>query len=185
MTTPSIPDAAGTALILVDIQEKLLPAISSHEDIVRRQKILVGAAKNLPLHVIVTEQYPKGLGRTVPEISSLFDPAWPLIEKTSFSCFGEPAFRTLLKASPFKSLIVAGIETHVCIQQTVLDALDDGYRVFVPEDAVGSRKEPEKAAALRLLARRGAAVTSVESVLFMLMRDSRHPAFKAISALIK
>jgi nicotinamidase-related amidase len=179
------PNAETAALILVDMQEKLLKSIINTELIVARQKILLQAAELLNLDVIVTEQYPHGLGNTIPELRVCLTGKMPIIEKTSFSCFGEPNFSIAVNAKRRLSIAVTGVETHVCVLQTALDAISRNYQVFILEDTVSSRSLSDKNSAISLLLHQGAVITTVEAYLFMLMRGSTHPAFKSISKLIR
>ena len=179
------PDTNTAVLLLIDMQEKLVKAMSSNAECVARQQVMLEAAKIAGLDVIITEQYPQGLGHTLPELSALFNPAWPVIEKKSFSCFGEPQFIGSLKSKARKSIAVMGIEAHVCVQQTVLDALNQGYQVFVLEDTLSSRKPSDMQTGLSLLRDQGAIITTVESYLFMLMKSAEHPGFRQIAKLIK
>ena len=179
------PATDTAVLLLIDMQEKLAKAMSSAEQCLTRQKIMLEAAGILGLDTIITEQYPQGLGHTVPELSGLFKPEWPVIEKKSFSCFGEPLFCSRLKSKSRKSVAIMGIEAHVCVFQTVIDALEQGCQPFVLEDALSSRNPSDMAAALRLLRHQGAIVTTVESYLFMLMKSADHPSFRQIARLIK
>lgn len=179
------PEADTSLLVIVDMQEKLLPVIHGKEEIVRRQRILLSAASVIGMAAVVTEQYPKGLGVTVGEISENFPADSCKIEKRTFSCFGSPEFREAIGRKTVKTLIIAGIETHVCVLQTALDAINSGYSVFIPEDAVGSRSESDKSVAIRLMRNTDIVVSGSESILFMLLRDSRHPGFREISRLIK
>lgn len=178
------PDPARLAVVIVDMQEKLLPAMDASAAIVRQHGILVQGAKALKLPVLATEQYPKGLGPTVPELKALLDPA-ATFEKTAFSCFGSAAFADAVVAGGFRQVAVAGVETHVCVQQTVLDALARGLEVFLLADAVSSRSPANRETALRLMLHAGAAVTSVESLLFDCLRDAAHPEFRTISKLVR
>jgi len=179
------PATETAVLLLIDMQEKLIKAMSSAGQCLARQKIMLEAAGILGLDTIITEQYPQGLGHTLPELSGLFKPEWPVIEKKSFSCFGEPSFCSRLKSKSRKTVAVMGIESHVCVLQTVFDALEQGYQVFVLEDTLSSRNPSDMTTALRLLRHQGAIVTTAESYLFMLMRSADHPAFRQIAKLIR
>ena len=179
------PDTNTAALLLIDMQEKLVKAMSADTQYIVRQKIMLEAAAVIGLDTIITEQYPQGLGHTLPELSALFKPGWPVIEKKSFSCFGEPQFTGSLKSKARKSIAVMGIEAHVCVQQTVLDALNQGYQVFILEDTLSSRKPSDMQTGLNLLRDHGAVITTVESYLFMLMKTADHPGFRQIAKLIK
>jgi nicotinamidase-related amidase len=184
------------------MQEKLLPAMDGAAAVVRQHGILLQGARALKLSVLATEQYPKGLGVTVPELKPLLDPA-ATFEKTAFSCFGSAAFTYALAAggaggfahethetarqagAGFTQIAVAGVETHVCVQQTVLDALARGLEVFLLADAVSSRSPANRETAIRLMRDAGAVVTSVESFLFDCLRDAAHPEFRTISRLVR
>jgi nicotinamidase-related amidase len=179
------PATETGALLLIDMQEKLAKAMSSSEHCLARQKIMLEAAGILGLDAIITEQYPQGLGHTLPELSGLFKPEWPVIEKKSFSCFGEPLFCSRLKSKSRKTIAVMGIESHVCVFQTVIDAMEQDYQPFVLEDTLSSRNPSDMTTALRLLQHQGAIITTVESYLFMLMKSADHPSFRQIAKLIR
>jgi len=180
-----IPEIDSSVLVVIDIQERLISAMSDMDRCLKKSQIMLNAAKTLALDLIVTEQYPRGLGRTIPLLQELFEHRWPIIEKTTFSCCGETQFMIELEKKKRRSIAVMGIETHVCVQQTVLDALAEGYQVFVLSDAVTSRSREDRQIALNLMRDAGAVITTVEAYLFMLMRDAKHPQFKTISKLIR
>ena len=179
------PTVENALLVVVDLQAKLMPAMSHTESIIDRAEIIVRGAAELGLDIAVSEQYPQGLGSTLPEISTWLPDNAPVIEKRCFSVFGSPEFNTFLSKRKREVLIFAGVEMHVCLLQSVLDARAAGYEVIVVADAVGSRKDSDRDLALEMARAAGAAVLSSESVLFMLMRDSGNPHFKAVSKLIK
>lgn len=182
----NLPNCFDPVLITVDLQERLVPSVFNPDDVVGRASVLLRGAAELGVPVIATEQYPKGLGNTIPAVAETFVPEKSVVvAKTSFSVFGEEKFREELAKLRPHSLIFCGIETQVCILQSVFDALEAGYPVIVAGDAVSSRKESEKLLALESLRQAGAWVLSTESILFMLMKDSLHPSFKAVSKLIK
>ena len=181
-----VPEAESTALLFIDMQERLLGAMP--EDIsatIAKQKILLEAAKLLKLKVIVTEQYPKGLGHTTEELSSMFDPTWEVIEKSTFSSLGESAVRAELKTKTVKTVIIAGIEAHVCVLQTAIDSIAKGYQTIILTDAVNSRSSVDRDIAFTTAQSAGVILMTVESMLFVLMRDSKHPAFRAVSKLLQ
>ena len=181
-----IPETESTALLFIDMQERLLKAMP--EDIsatIAKQKILLEALRLLKLKVIVTEQYPKGLGSTAKELSSMFDPEWSIIEKSTFSSLGGPAVRAELQKKAIKTIILAGIETHVCVLQTAIDSIAKGYQTIILTDAVNSRSQTDKNIAFKTAQSAGAVLMTVESMLFVLMRDSKHPEFRAISKLLR
>jgi len=168
------------ALIVVDIQEKLLPPIFQKEQMLRNSALLVRAAGVLKIPAIVSTQYAKGLGKTVPEIASLL-PETEAIDKDRFSCFGSDVFCTLLKRLPGNrnTLLLCGMESHICVMQTALAALREGYLVHVASDAVSSRTEWNwKIGLERMRAAAGAVLSSTEMMIYELMRSSSSPAFK-------
>ncbi len=171
-------------LVLVDYQERLMPAMAEKEALVEN---VVKLAKGCGIHevpIIVTQQYTKGLGETVQTIREAVDNFNP-IEKTSFSCYGEPGFVEALEKTGRKTVILAGIETHVCVLQTALDLVEHGYRVFLPADCVSSRKLSDKSYGEVRMGSIGVTITSCESVLFELTKDAKDEHFKAISNLVK
>ena len=178
------PDTAKLAIVIVDMQEKLLPAMADGAAVLRQHGILLQGAQAMKLPVFATEQYPKGLGFTVPELKPLLDPA-KTFEKTTFSCFGAAAFADAVAAGGHQQLVIAGIETHVCVQQTVLDALARGLEVFLLADGVTSRSPANRDTALELMRAAGAVVTSTESFLFDCLRDATNPDFRTISKLVR
>lgn len=151
--------------------------------LVRDITFLARAAQLLQIPVVATEQYPKGLGPTVPGLTPLLGHA--PIAKLAFSCLGCDPFKELLATMGRRQIVVAGIEAHVCVLQTTLDLLESGNQVFLPADAVDSRRESDKQAALRRLERDGAVPTTAETTVFEWLRGADHPAFKAVSQLVK
>jgi len=176
---------AETALIVVDMQERLAPAMADFEACADRVELLLKGAAELKLDVIATEQYPKGLGTTLPRFADILPEKTPVIAKTGFSVFEEPAFRTALAACSRKTLVFCGIESHVCVLQSVFDALERGFKVCLAADAVTSRKLPDRELALQAARAAGALVSSGEALLFMMLRDAKNPAFKAVSKLVR
>ena len=182
----NIPKIENSVFVMVDMQEKLLPAMHNGAECVQRHQVLLQGADALKLPVIITEQYPQGLGNTVQYLKELCLPEWSVVTKTTFSCFGEKYFLEKLKDHHnATSLIISGIESHVCVLQTALDALNNNFQVIVVADAVTSRKATERDTALKLMSQNGIQVMSTESILFMLMRSATHPAFKTVSKLIR
>ena len=179
------PEPATTAIILIDMQEKLTRAMTNIDAVVNRQQLLLRGAGLLGLPVVATEQYPQGLGATIPGLAELLPPGSKVVEKTSFSCFDEPCFTGELAARSYRTLIIAGCEAHVCVQQTVLDALARDHQVILAADAVTSRFQHNIDWALALGRESGAAVMSVEAALFWLLRDATHPEFRALSKLVR
>ncbi|HEV3162721.1 MAG TPA: hydrolase [Isosphaeraceae bacterium] len=174
--------ATHGALLIVDVQEKLMPLIEERNLVIANGVRLVKAAKLLQIPVFATEQYPKGLGPTVPELAELI-PHRP--DKTVFQCCAVPEFVEQLHGRGIEHVTLAGIETHVCIAQTALELMSLGFRVQVPADAVSSRSKLDWDFALRRLAVAGAVVSTTEAVLFEWVERSDHPQFKAISTLVK
>jgi nicotinamidase-related amidase len=169
------------ALVVVDIQEKLLPPIFNKEALVKNSQLLIRLAKILDLPVMVTTQYSKGLGPTLPEIASLLADVTPT-DKLEFSCFGSDAFRSHLKALPGdrNTVLLCGMEAHICVMQTALGALNEGYLVHVATDAVGSRAESNWKVGLDRMKSAGAVMSSTEMMMYELLRCSGTPAFKEL-----
>jgi nicotinamidase-related amidase len=182
-------DPAHSALLVIDLQEKFRPAIPDFDAVVGGSAKLVRAFRILGLPVLVTEQYPKGLGRTVPEIfDALISAAVnvePPLEKTAFSACGSPMLLDRLRSMGTSTVLVCGIETHVCVNQSVHDLLAGGLGVHVALDAVGSRRTFDRDAALRKMECSGAVLTTVETAAFELLRDAKHPKFKEVQSLFK
>lgn len=167
-----------TALVVVDLQEKLLPSIDEGARVLAQTRLLLHLARVLELPVIATTQYRRGLGETVPEVRALLPQ--PAIDKTSFGCFGDAGFRARLRELGRDTLLVAGVEGHICVAQTVLGALADGRLVHVAADAVGSRTAGNRALGLARMERAGAVVSSAEMAAYELVGRSDGPAFKAL-----
>lgn len=170
--------------MVVDIQERLFPHIADSQALLDRTRLLIKGLHILGLPVLVTQQYTKGLGPTIPEIVDLFAD-FSALEKRSFSCVDDAAIAARLKATGRQFVLIAGIETHVCILQTALDLKAAGYQPVVVTDCVSSRTLADKESALSRLASEGAILTGSESLLFELLRTSESPKFKEISALVK
>ena len=167
------------ALLVIDVQEKLLPPIFQKEQLVCNAKLLIRAAEVLKIPAVVTTQYSKGLGPTVPEIASLL-PETDAIDKDRFSCFGSDTFCSLLKRLPGNrnTLLLCGMESHICVMQTALAALREGYIVHVASDAVSTRTEWNWKIGLERTRAAGAVISSTEMMIYELMRSSSSPAFK-------
>jgi nicotinamidase-related amidase len=179
-------EAEQCALIVVDIQEKLLPPIFQKEQLVRNSQLLIRAAGILKVPALVSTQYAKALGGTVPEIASLLPQSDP-IDKQMFSCFGSDVFCTLLKRLPGQrnTLLLCGMESHICVMQTALAALREGYLVHVASDAVSSRTEWNWKIGLDRMRAAGAVISSTETIIYELMRSSGSPAFKELLPYLK
>ncbi|MGE5258738.1 MAG: hydrolase [Hyphomicrobiales bacterium] len=173
-----------TALLMVDIQEKLLRAMHGREELVLRARQLAQGSSVLGVPVLCTEQNPKGLGSTVPEITACLPGVRP-IAKFSFSCCASEEFMQALTRVGRRHVIMAGIETHVCVYQTATDLLAAGYNVEVAADACSSRTPENKQIGLEKCRRAGVAVTSVETALFELLKVAEGPLFKQILNIVK
>jgi nicotinamidase-related amidase len=171
-----------TALLVVDVQDRI-NSVMADQGHLARIEVLVDACTALGVPVIVTEQYPQGLGPTVASLSSRL-PAPPLVKDT-FSCAREPAVRAAIDDTGRSQLIVTGIEAHVCVLQTALDLVASGHQVHVPHDAVSSRRIADKTSALRRMETGGAVITATESALFELLERCGTNDFKTVAAMIK
>jgi nicotinamidase-related amidase len=174
-------DRERAALVVVDVQEAFRKAVPSFADVAEASATLVrgAAAMDVPIHV--TEQYPKGLGETVPEVADHLPEGVAPVEKVRFSAAEADGF----DLGGRNQALVCGIETHVCVNQTVLDLLDAGVEVHVAADAVGSRTKENRTLGLHKAERAGAVLTSVETALFELLRGSDAPEFKRVQELVK
>lgn len=181
-------------LVVIDFQEKLMPVMKNKEELEVSAAKLIKGCRILNVPIIVTQQYTKGLGPTVPELitaltSSIGDDLpvaeFEAVEKTSFSAVGEPTFEETLEKLGKKSVIIAGIEAHICVQQTVIDLLEKGYHVFVVNDCISSRNNNDKKYAQRRMGDAGAIGTTFESLLFELCGGAKETGFKQISTLVK
>lgn len=178
-------DASKSSLLIVDVQEKLLPAMAEGNTVVAKCQTLLASAQELLLPVTISEQYPKGLGRTVSAISSN---AAQVFEKMAFSCWRDDGLRahlTALHEGGRPQVIVAGIEAHVCVLQTAVDLAQAGFAVSVVADAVSSRKQQSAELALGRMGLLGVQVINTEMAVFELLGKAGSPAFKRLSALIR
>jgi nicotinamidase-related amidase len=194
--TPPVPDYAEIArrpldptqcvLVVIDVQDKLLPPIFQKEQLVRNSQLLIRLAGTLKIPTVLTTQYSKGLGNTVPELASLL-PETQAIEKQIFSCFGSDVFCSTLKRLPGNrdTVILCGMESHICVAQTALAALREGYLVHVASDAVGSRTEWNWRIGLDRMRAAGAVISSTEMVIYEALRSSDTSAFKDMLKYLK
>lgn len=173
-----------TALLVIDVQERLVPAIFEKDRMLLNTLKSIKAAKALGIPVVYTEQYPKGLGITMAELREDLGDS-PVYEKTAFSCCGSSGFLKYLKANKIKKLILTGIETHVCVFQTAVDLIEKDFDVIVLADAVSSRSEMDRKFALKNLRAMGASVTTFECLFMVYIKDAKHPSFKEISNILK
>ncbi|OCL83270.1 hydrolase [Arcobacter porcinus] len=169
---------------LIDVQEKLFPHIGNKEELERTLPILVKGMKVLDVPIIVNEQYKKGIGETIPLLKELVN-EYANYEKTTFSGCQTPQILDALKSSGKKNIIVAGIETHVCVLQSCIDMLENGFNVILVTNCSGSRAKLDHKMGIKRLIQAGVIPTTYESILFELTLDSKNPNFKSISALIK
>ena len=174
-------EADRCALLVIDIQEKLLPPIFQKEQLIKNSQLLTRLAGILKIPALVSTQYAKGLGNTVPEIASLL-PETPAIDKQMFSCFGSDVFSSVLKRLPGNrnTVLLCGMESHICVTQTALGALREGYIVHVASDAVSSRTEWNWKIGLERMRAAGAVLSSTEMIIYELLRSSGSPAFKEL-----
>jgi nicotinamidase-related amidase len=174
-------------LVLVDLQERLLAAFPEErrQAVIDRACLAVDVALVLGIPVLVSEQYPKGLGPTIAPIRERLAAQFSPVEKLAFSCGRSPEFRTALNATGKKDILLCGVEAHVCVLQTVLDLRRDGYHVFVASDGVTSRRDTDRDAGLALMDRAGAMVGTVEIFAFQLLERAGSDEFKQISKLVR
>ena len=182
MPHPTQMSATDAGLLVIDVQEKLMPFIRDAAAVTRNIAFLIDAAKVLEVPVQATEQYPKGLGATVGELARRL-PDRP--DKVAFSCCAIPAVVEGFRRGARPKVVLAGMETHVCVQQTALDLLALDFRVFIPIDAVASRFALDHDVALRRLEKAGAVLTTSEAVVFEWVGGAGTPQFKSISQLVQ
>lgn len=178
-----IIDKKKTVFVLIDIQDKFIPVIKDIDKLISNSNILVKASEILNIPLIVTEQYPKGLGHTYEKID-LPDKKY-LIEKVSFSCFESEKFIKKIKELKVNSIVLFGIEAHVCILKTALDALKNNLDVYVVADAISSRTAENKSIAIERMRQSGVFIVSTEMILFQLLDKAGTEEFKLISKLVK
>ncbi len=177
---------APPALVIVDVQERLFNAmdVERREDMIRNIKILAQTARRLGLPIILTEQYPKGLGPTLPEVRELLQDVAPF-EKTAFSCCGADGFVDRLRATGTEDVVMVGMEAHVCVLLTALDLLRAGYRVTVAADAVCSRTRANATLGVEEARQAGATVSATETIVFRLLGRADTDVFREISKLLR
>jgi len=173
-----------TVGLIIDMQERLYPHIQDHEQLTKNTKILIEGLKAIGIKILVTEQYTKGLGFTIEPLKSLLADI-NFVEKQAFSCCDEPTFFEELNLTGARTVIIAGIESHVCVLQTAIDLISNGYTPVIVEDCVSSRRPNDKKIAIDRMRKEGAIITTYESLLFELLRESGTESFKKISKLVK
>lgn len=177
-----------SVLVVIDIQDRLVLASKYGIDVANTMVKATRAASVLGIPTVITEQYPKGLGHTVPQLQEVLEPNAFVTEKAAFSAMLEPAFAQKieeLKAAGKKQIVIGGIETHICVLQTAHDLMNAGFEVYVLKDACASRNKAEYKTGLELLKQYGAKVTCLEITLFEWLKTSKNPKFKEVQALIK
>jgi nicotinamidase-related amidase len=178
-------DAARAALVVIDMQEGFRSVMSDFGEVAARIAAAVRGAQLLGVPVVVTEQYPKGLGRTAAEIAAALAPGSEPVEKTAFSSCGAGEFVARLERTGAKQILVCGIEAHICVNQTAHDLLARGFQVHLLTDCITSRTPHNREAGISKMRHSGALPSSTEMALFELLRDARHEQFKAVQRLIK
>jgi nicotinamidase-related amidase len=176
-----------TALVLCDVQERLFPAMDAdhREEVMRNIKVLATSARRLAVPILVTEQYPKGLGHTLQELLDTLGPGVEPTEKVAFSCCAAGAFRSRLEATRARQVVLTGIQAHVSVLMSALDLISLGYAVQVAADAVTSRTQANWRLAMDQLRQAGVVVTATESVLFQLLRQADTEEFRELARLIR
>jgi nicotinamidase-related amidase len=185
MAHPRVLDRAHSAVVMIDVQEAYRGATVGHEGVLRALNRLLRVTTQLEIPLLVTEQYPKGLGHTMKELAELFPPRQQVIEKLSLSCCGESSFAAELDRLHRRQIVVCGLETHACVNQTVHDLLDQGYQVHLPHDAISSRFELDYRVGWEKMIGSGAVPTSVEMICLEWVRTAAAPDFKAVQKIIK
>jgi nicotinamidase-related amidase len=182
---PRVLDAAKTALLVVDVQEAFRSAIGDFASFASRIPVAIRGFQTLERPILVTEQYPKGLGRTVEEIRRILADGSEYFEKSTFSSCGATHLVESLRSSGVTQVVLCGLETHVCVNQTAHDLLHLGFEVHLLTDCVASRFERDKATGLSKMLSSGVIPSSVEMALFEMMRDASHEKFKQVQGLLK
>lgn len=176
--------AENSLLLIIDIQERLVAALD--KDIVVSKAVKVAsAAKALGIPTIVTEQYPKGLGNTVPQLKEVLPENTEFVEKTSFNALLEEGMEDIIKSYGKKQIVLFGIETHICVHQTAAALIEAGYEVYIIKDACASRSKYEFKQGIDIMQQNGAKISCVEIALFEWLKGAKNPKFKEVQALIK
>ncbi|MEM1581763.1 MAG: hydrolase [candidate division WOR-3 bacterium] len=184
MNNKGLMSRENAVLLIIDVQEKLFPLISDKENILQNIRKLIRFAGIISMPVILTEQYPKGLGPTIPEVKELLPEVQP-IEKMEFSCFGSERFREVLKKLGVKTLVIAGIETHICIVQTSIEGVNNGYEVCVISDASSSRNPEDRRIAFERMRQSGIIVASTEMLIYELLKKAGTQEFRDALKIIR
>lgn len=184
MSAPPALSAENTVLVAIDFQDRLFPVMHEKEQLLDNTLKLIRGMQALDVPVLLTEQYPKGLGPTLPEIKGLLPDAQP-IQKTCFSCCDNDEFLRALESLGRRQVLVCGIEAHICVYQTAMALLRDGYDVQVVADCISSRKPDNKLTCLFRMGAVGVSPTTMEMALFELLKVAKGDAFKQISSIVK
>ena len=177
--------AEDTMALIIDFQERLVPVIDHNEELIHNTEILIKGLQALQIPMLITQQYTKGIGMTVPALAKLYGESFGYEDKVTFSCAEDEAILAKIKALGKKNIIICGIEAHICVLQTVIDLIALDYNVLLVEDCIGSRTENNRRIGIRRALQEGAMPTSYESILFELTRVAKTDTFKEISRLIK
>lgn len=172
----------NSVFLFIDIQEKLVAMLAKNK-CAKKAEILAKTARIMNIKSVITEQYPKGLGSTIPDIKYILPDNTTVFEKTSFNALDTQGIEE--QFSGIKNIFISGIETHICVYQTAIALLNKGFNVFVVKDACASRETDEFKAGINLMEKEGAKIITTEMVLFEMLKSSKHPNFKEIQALIK
>jgi nicotinamidase-related amidase len=184
MSNSRLLSGENAALLIIDVNEKLFAVMQDREKFAGNILKLIDFAKIVGLPVILTEQYPKGLGRTIKQIKDKIPEVVP-IEKTAFNCFGAEGFPELLRKNKITTLIITGVESHVCVNQTALDAVDRGIKACVISDAVSSRTRENWQIGLERMRNSGVIISSTEMLMYELLKDAKTKEFKEAQSLLK
>ena len=174
----------NSVLLIIDVQEKLFRAIHQKEQLADNLQRLIKGIKVLEIPILITEQYPQGLGPTIPEIAQLLPDNRPL-PKVCFSCCGDAAFLQAFKKLNRKQVLVAGIESHICVYQTAADLIVADYEVYAVSDTISSRTGQNREVGLKIMTQLGAKIASTEAALFELLKVAKGDKFKAISQIVR
>ena len=174
----------NTVGLVIDMQEKLLPHMYNNEEVKNNSIKIIKGLKALDIPIIFTQQYTKGLGETIPEISEIVE-EFSYIEKSAFSCYREKNFLDTLNSIGKKNVVIVGIESHVCVLQTALDLTDNNFNPIIVTNAIGSRKPEDKEVSIWRMRNSGSTMTTYESILFELCKKAGTDEFKSISKLVK
>ena len=173
-----------TLFVVIDFQEKLMPVMHDKELLEDKTVRLIKGMEALGIPKIVTQQYTRGIGETIPSVAEALGEFQP-IDKTSFSCMLNEEFASQVKAAGKKNVVICGIEAHICVQQTALQLMEEGYNVYIAADCISSRSLNDKVWAAERMERAGAIVTTYESILYEILKDSKADGFKAVSKIVK